>query len=86
MVDDEVDVLEFIGGQLRDGGEVVDARDLTQPEPAVVALVGTSALEADHGGHELAALEMRDVEAFDVEMDNSSSELIDYFIKQSHKR
>ncbi len=25
------------------------------------------------------------VEAFDVEMDNSSSELIDYFIKQSHK-
>ncbi|HUB00242.1 MAG TPA: MotA/TolQ/ExbB proton channel family protein [Terracidiphilus sp.] len=26
------------------------------------------------------------VEAFDVEMDNSSSELIDYFIKQSHKR
>ena len=24
------------------------------------------------------------VEAFDVEMDNSSSELIDYFIKQSH--
>jgi biopolymer transport protein ExbB/biopolymer transport protein TolQ len=26
------------------------------------------------------------VENFDVEMDNSSSELIDYFIKQSHKR
>ena len=26
------------------------------------------------------------VESFDVEMDNSSSELIDYFIKQSHKR
>jgi len=26
------------------------------------------------------------VEAFDVEMDNSSSELIDYFIKQSHRR
>ncbi len=26
------------------------------------------------------------VEAFDVEMDNSSSELIDYFIKQSNKR
>jgi biopolymer transport protein ExbB/TolQ len=26
------------------------------------------------------------VEAFDVEMDNSSSELIGYFIKQSHKR
>jgi biopolymer transport protein ExbB/biopolymer transport protein TolQ len=26
------------------------------------------------------------VEAFDVEMDNSSSELVDYFIKQSHKR
>jgi biopolymer transport protein ExbB/biopolymer transport protein TolQ len=26
------------------------------------------------------------VEAFDVEMDNSSSELIDYFLKQSHKR
>jgi biopolymer transport protein ExbB/TolQ len=26
------------------------------------------------------------VEAFDVEMDNSSSELIDYFIKQSHNR
>ncbi len=26
------------------------------------------------------------VEAFDVEMDNSSSELIDYFIKQSHSR
>ena len=26
------------------------------------------------------------VEAFDVEMDNSSSELIDYFIKQSHWR
>src|ERR1700758_4361886 len=26
------------------------------------------------------------VEAFDVEMDNSSSELLDYFIKQSHKR
>jgi len=26
------------------------------------------------------------VEAFDVEMDNSSSELIDYFIKQNHKR
>jgi biopolymer transport protein ExbB/TolQ len=26
------------------------------------------------------------VEAFDVEMDNSSSELIDYFIKQSHKK
>ena len=26
------------------------------------------------------------VEAFDVEMDNSSSELIDYFIKQSHKQ
>ncbi len=26
------------------------------------------------------------MEAFDVEMDNSSSELIDYFIKQSHKR
>ena len=26
------------------------------------------------------------VEAFDVEMDNSSTELIDYFIKQSHKR
>ncbi len=26
------------------------------------------------------------VEAFDVEMDNSSSELIDYFIKQSHER
>jgi biopolymer transport protein ExbB/biopolymer transport protein TolQ len=25
------------------------------------------------------------VEAFDVEMDNSSSELVDYFIKQSHK-
>jgi biopolymer transport protein ExbB/TolQ len=25
------------------------------------------------------------VEAFDVEMDNSSSELIDYFIKQSHR-
>ena len=25
-------------------------------------------------------------EAFDVEMDNSSSELVDYFIKQSHKR
>ena len=24
------------------------------------------------------------VEAFDVEMDNSSSELVDYFIKQSH--
>jgi len=22
---------------------------------------------------------------FDVEMDNSSSELVDYFIKQSHK-
>ena len=28
----------------------------------------------------------RRVESFDVEMDNSSSELIDYFIKQSHKR
>ena len=26
------------------------------------------------------------VEAFDVEMDNSSSELIDFFIKQSHRR
>jgi biopolymer transport protein ExbB/biopolymer transport protein TolQ len=26
------------------------------------------------------------VEAFDVEMDNSSSELIDYFIKQNHRR
>jgi len=26
------------------------------------------------------------VAAFDVEMDNSSSELVDYFIKQSHKR
>ncbi len=26
------------------------------------------------------------VEAFDVEMDNSSSELIDYFIKQSHRK
>ena len=26
------------------------------------------------------------VEAFDVEMDNSSSELMDYFIKQSHTR
>ena len=26
------------------------------------------------------------VESFDVEMDNSSSELIDYFIKQNHKR
>jgi biopolymer transport protein ExbB/TolQ len=26
------------------------------------------------------------VEAFDVEMDNSSSELVDYFIKQSHQR
>ncbi|MGD0800458.1 MAG: MotA/TolQ/ExbB proton channel family protein [Terracidiphilus sp.] len=26
------------------------------------------------------------VESFDVEMDNSSSELLDYFIKQSHKR
>jgi biopolymer transport protein ExbB/biopolymer transport protein TolQ len=26
------------------------------------------------------------VDSFDVEMDNSSSELIDYFIKQSHKR
>jgi len=26
------------------------------------------------------------VEAFDVEMDNSSSELVDYFIKQSHKK
>jgi biopolymer transport protein ExbB/biopolymer transport protein TolQ len=26
------------------------------------------------------------VEAFDFEMDNSSSELIDYFIKQSHRR
>jgi hypothetical protein len=26
------------------------------------------------------------VEAFDVEMDNSSSELIDYFIKQNSKR
>jgi biopolymer transport protein ExbB/biopolymer transport protein TolQ len=26
------------------------------------------------------------VESFDVEMDNSSSELIDYFIKQGHKR
>jgi biopolymer transport protein ExbB/biopolymer transport protein TolQ len=26
------------------------------------------------------------VEAFDVEMDNSSSELIDYFIKQSNRR
>ncbi|MGA9876475.1 MAG: MotA/TolQ/ExbB proton channel family protein [Solirubrobacteraceae bacterium] len=26
------------------------------------------------------------VEAFDVEMDNSSSELVDYFIKQSNKR
>ena len=26
------------------------------------------------------------VEAFDVEMDNSSSELVDYFIKQSHKQ
>jgi biopolymer transport protein ExbB/TolQ len=26
------------------------------------------------------------VEAFDVEMDNSSSELIDYFIKQAHSR
>jgi biopolymer transport protein ExbB/biopolymer transport protein TolQ len=26
------------------------------------------------------------VENFDVEMDNSSSELVDYFIKQSHKR
>jgi biopolymer transport protein ExbB/TolQ len=26
------------------------------------------------------------VESFDVEMDNSSSELIDYFIKQSHRR
>ena len=26
------------------------------------------------------------VEAFDVEMDNSSSELVDYFIKQSHRR
>ena len=25
------------------------------------------------------------VEAFDVEMDNSSSELVDYFIKQSHR-
>ena len=24
------------------------------------------------------------VESFDVEMDNSSSELVDYFIKQSH--
>ena len=26
------------------------------------------------------------VEAFDVEMDNSSSELIDYFLKQSNRR
>ena len=26
------------------------------------------------------------VEAFDVEMDNSSSELLDYFIKQSQRR
>ncbi len=26
------------------------------------------------------------VESFDVEMDNSSSELVDYFIKQGHKR
>ena len=26
------------------------------------------------------------VESFDVEMDNSSSELVDYFIKQSHKK
>jgi biopolymer transport protein ExbB/TolQ len=26
------------------------------------------------------------VESFDVEMDNSSSELVDYFIKQTHKR
>ena len=26
------------------------------------------------------------VEAFDVEMDNSSSELVDYFIKQSQRR
>jgi biopolymer transport protein ExbB/biopolymer transport protein TolQ len=26
------------------------------------------------------------VESFDVEMDNSSSELVDYFIKQSHRR
>jgi biopolymer transport protein ExbB/biopolymer transport protein TolQ len=26
------------------------------------------------------------VESFDVEMDNSSSELIDYFIKQGHRR
>jgi biopolymer transport protein TolQ len=25
------------------------------------------------------------VEAFDVEMDNSSSELVDYFIKQSQR-
>jgi biopolymer transport protein ExbB/biopolymer transport protein TolQ len=25
------------------------------------------------------------VESFDVEMDNSSSELVDYFIKQSHR-
>ena len=24
------------------------------------------------------------VEAFDVEMDNSSSELVDYFLKRSH--
>jgi biopolymer transport protein ExbB/TolQ len=26
------------------------------------------------------------VEAFDVEMDNSSSELVDYFIKQAQRR
>jgi hypothetical protein len=26
------------------------------------------------------------VEAFDVEMDNSSSELIDYFLKQGNRR
>ena len=30
-------------------------------------------------------VELPKVEAFDVEMDNSSSELIDYFIKQSHR-
>ena len=32
-----------------------------------------------------AALFTGKVESFDVEMDNSSSELVDYFIKQSHR-
>ncbi len=56
---------EAAGDDLVHGTDVVLSREALDLEPAVFALPGQPVLEDDHGGHDVVALEVRDVVALD---------------------